>query len=110
MKKLILTVVFVIGMVAATFGQTVIIKNMEKVYGTGWINPGIQITIDGETTFIEYEKGKLRNENSALFTEMFQSELIKFLDDGYIIISDSAASTSTGNYSFIFTTYILRKE
>jgi hypothetical protein len=110
MKQTFLFVALVIGMIATTFGQTVILKDITKTWaGGGGSTPGLVIAeLDGTSRFIPYENAsfrKSREENTLIF----QLVLNKYLNKGYKIISSSAGGTG-GNITEIVTTYILAKE
>ena len=105
MKKLILTVVFAIGMVATTFGQTVIIKEKEFLIPSiskAGIKIGIHILDDGNYKYLEGTKAKDVEGNMRLLDGV----LTEYFDKGYKITHSSAG----GATYLTVTTYILKKE
>jgi len=109
MKKTILTIVFVIGMIVTSFSQTVIIKNVEKTHGKTYIVSGIYITDEsGKTSFIKHESGSFDKSNGAN-TKLLQSTFNKYFKEGYEIASSTGSGISSQGYGIVFTTYILKK-
>jgi len=111
MKKTIFTLIFAIGMIANTFGQTVMIKSVEKAgSNSAMVKPALYIVDeDGNSSIIQLEK---KGFNIGIENNMkeLQKALNKYLDKGYIIISSTSSGFGVGNVVGVITTYILRKE
>ncbi len=110
MKKTIITLVFAIGMIATTFGQTVIIREIVKIQSSsGGTTSGLYITNEfGETSFVEYEN-KALHKSIGGNTKLFQIELNKYFDQGYKIVNSTSGGGGANN-ALILTTYILKKD
>jgi hypothetical protein len=112
MKKTIITLVFAIGMIATTFGQSnsIMIRTVEKMT-FGFSGANQQMTIIQEngtvnTTDIEKHSKKGMVENMITV----KNTLDGYLNNGYELISSTVTTVGHNGAFLIEHTYILKKE